>query len=96
MNKIWYVYILANKKDGVLYVWATNNLLRRIDEHKQASVDWFTKKYNTKSLVYYEKCPDIESAILREKQLKWGNRKKKIELIESINKNRDDLYKKLL
>ena len=61
-----------------------------------STINWFTKKYHTKKLVYYEECPSVESAILREKQLKWGNRKKKVELIQSINKNRDDLYEKLL
>lgn len=96
MKKIWYVYILSNKKDGVLYVWVTNNLVRRIYEHKQELFDWFTKKYQLKKIVYYEECPDIESAILREKQLKWGNRNKKIKLIESINKNRNDLYKDII
>ncbi len=92
MNKTWYVYILANKKDWVLYVWVTSDLIRRIYEHKEWFIDWFTKKYCVKKLVYYEECSDIKDAIVREKQLKWGNRQKKIELIESINKNWNDLY----
>ncbi len=96
MNKIWYVYILATKKDGVLYVWVTNDLARRIYEHKEWMVDGFTKKYFVKKLVYYEECPTIESAILREKQLKWGSRKSKIELIESINKAWKDLYEDII
>lgn len=96
MNKIWYVYILATKKDGVLYVWVTNDLARRIYEHKEWMVDGFTKKYFVKKLVYYEECPTIESAILREKQLKWGSRKSKIELIESINKTWKDLYEDII
>lgn len=96
MNKIWYVYILASKKDGVLYVWVTNDLARRIYEHKEWMVDSFTKKYFVKKLVYYEECPTIESAILREKQLKWGSRKSKIELIESINKAWKDLYEDIV
>jgi len=96
MNKIWYVYILASKKNGILYVWVTNNLLRRIYEHKQWTVDWFTKKYFVKKLVYYEECPSIESAILREKQLKWGSRQKKIELIEFKNKDWNDLYEEII
>ena len=96
MNKIWYVYILASKKDGVLYVWVTNDLARRIYEHKEWMVDSFTKKYFVKKLVYYEECSTIESAILREKQLKWGSRKSKIELIESINKTWKDLYEDII
>jgi len=96
MNKIWYIYILANKRDGVLYVWVTSNLVKRIYEHKNALVAWFTKKYNIKALVYYEECSSIESAIIREKKIKWGNRQKKIELIESINKNWDDLYDRIV
>jgi len=96
MNKIWYVYILANKKDGVLYIWVTNNLIRRIYEHKEWIADWFTKKYCVKNLVYYEECPSMESAIIREKQLKWGNRQKKIELINSINKHWGDLYREII
>lgn len=96
MNKVWYVYILASKKDGVLYVWVTNNLYRRIHEHKEWLVDGFTKKYYVKNLVYYEECPSIESAILREKQIKWWNRDKKIILIESMNKNWNDLYEEIV
>ena len=92
MNKIWYVYILANKENGTLYVGVTNDLLRRIYEHKQGLNDWFTKKYSIKKLVYYEECPSMESAILREKQLKWWNRWKKISLIVSMNPERKDLY----
>lgn len=90
------MYILATKKDGVLYVWVTNDLARRIYEHKEWMVDGFTKKYFVKKLVYYEECPTIESAILREKQLKWGSRKSKIELIESINKAWKDLYEDII
>lgn len=96
MNKIWYVYILASKKDWALYVWVTSNLERRIHEHKQWLVDWFTKKYFIKVLVYFEECPNIESAILREKQIKWWSRKNKIQLIESINPERNDLYNDLI
>lgn len=96
MNNIWYVYILASKKDGVLYIWVTNDLVRRIYEHKEWMVDGFTKRYFVKKLVYYEECPTIESAILREKQLKWGSRKSKIELIESINKVWKDLYEDII
>ena len=95
MNKIGYIYILASKKDGVLYIWVTNNLIRRIYEHKSWMWDWFTKRYFIKKLVYYEECPSMESAIIREKQIKWGSRKKKIELIQSINSDRNDLYENI-
>lgn len=96
MFKTWYIYILASKKDWVLYVWVTSNLERRIYEHKEWLVDWFTKKYFVKNLVYFEECSNMESAILREKQIKWWNRENKIQLIESINPERNDLYNDLI
>jgi len=92
MSKKWYIYILANKKNGTLYVWVTSNLQKRIWEHKNHTTWWFTTKYNTQRLVYYEDCGSIENAILREKQLKSWNRKRKIDLIESINSDWKDLY----
>ena len=90
----YYIYILANKKNWTLYVWVTNNLERRIFEHKNKIVQWFTSKYNINKLVYFEETNDIKNAIEREKQLKWWNRKKKIELIENINKEWLDLSEK--
>ena len=87
-----YVYIMTNHKNGTLYIWVTSNLSQRIYEHREWIRDGFTKKYNLPVLVYYEICPSIESAILREKQLKWWNRKQKIILIESDNKEWNDLY----
>lgn len=92
MNKIGYVYILTSKKDGVLYVWVTSNLVRRIYEHREWLADWFTKKYFVKRLVYREECPSMETAIQREKQIKWWSRNDKTILIESINKDWNDLY----
>ena len=92
MTKNWYIYIIANQKNGTLYVWVTSNLLKRIREHKNNITEGFTSKYSTKLLVYYEDCGSIESAILREKQLKWWSRKRKIDLIESINPSWRDLY----
>jgi len=83
---------MTNKKYWILYVWVTSDLVKRIYQHKEWIIDWFTKKYELKILVYYEVCPTIQSAIMREKQLKWWNRKQKIELIESINKDWHDLY----
>jgi len=91
-NKIPCVYILSNKKDGTLYVGVTSNLQKRIWEHKNNAVEGFTKKYNLHKLVYYEVCPSMESAIFREKQLKKGSRKKKVELIEKENPHWIDLY----
>jgi putative endonuclease len=91
MNKTWYVYILASRKNGVLYVGVTSNLIKRIYEHKEWVADGFTKKYFVKRLVYYEECPNMGSAITREKQIKSWNRQKKIMLIESINKDWNDL-----
>ena len=70
----YYVYILASKKDGVLYVGVTDNLIRRIFEHRQRSHDGFTKKYFVQKLVYFEETTDILSAIAREKQLKRWKR----------------------
>ena len=86
-----YVYMLASKKDWVIYIWVTNNLVRRIREHQDWANKWFTKKYFVKKLVYYERRDDIRDAIVREKQLKKRTRKRKIELIEKENPNWDDL-----
>jgi len=90
MNK-YYVYILTTKNNKLVYVWVTNNLERRLYEHKNKIVEWFTSKYNIHKLVYYEETSSIQDAIKREKQLKWRLRSKKNELIESINPNREDL-----
>jgi len=92
----YYVYILANKKHGTLYIGVTNNLIKRIYEHQQGLVEGFTKKYNIKHLVYYEIANDINNAIEREKKLKKWNRAWKIELIEKDNPSWKDLYLKLI
>ena len=86
-----YVYILSNKRNGTLYVGVTSNLVKRIFEHKEKGVNGFSAKYNLDLLVYYEERWSIEEAIQREKQLKAGNRKKKLSLIESINPDWKDL-----
>jgi putative endonuclease len=91
-EKFGYVYILTNHSDKVLYTGVTSNLVKRVYEHKDKMVEGFTKKYNIDKLVYYEVFDDIESAIEREKQIKAGSRKKKIELIESVNPEYRDLY----
>ena len=91
-NKYYYVYILTNNNNRVLYTGVTNDLKRRAYEHKERLIEGFTKKYNVSKLVYYDVCEDIHGAISREKQIKIGSRKKKIELINSMNEEWRDLY----
>jgi putative endonuclease len=93
--KHYYVYILASKKDGVLYIGVTNNLLARIDQHKNHTNPGFTNKYFVGKLVYFEETENVESAIHREKQLKKWNRDWKIALIEKENPDWEDLYSNL-
>ena len=80
----YYVYIMSSFR-GTIYVGVTNDLTRRVYEHRHKLMDGFTKKYNVSKLVYYEDTNDIKSAIVREKQIKGWLRKKKIALIESLN-----------
>jgi putative endonuclease len=82
---------MTNKTNRVLYTGVTNDLQRRVYEHKNKLVEGFTRKYNIGKLVHYEVCEDIESAILREKQIKGWLRRKKVALIESVNKGWRDL-----
>jgi putative endonuclease len=89
------VYIMANAHDTVLYTGVTNNLYRRVLEHRSGKGGFFTKKYNVTKLVYYEFGDDINMAILREKQIKAGSRRKKIELIDSINPEWKDLFEEV-
>jgi putative endonuclease len=89
-NRSYYVYILASWR-RVLYVGVTNNLERRVWEHKQKTMPGFTSKYNVHRLVYYEETADIKSAIAREKQIKSWRRAKKVELIEDMNPAWEDL-----
>lgn len=96
MEKQGYVYILFNKKNGTLYTGVTNNLVKRIYEHKQKLVDGFTKKYSVDKLGFFEIYENIKQAIEREKQIKAGSRKKKIDLIEKQNPNWKDLYSSIL
>ncbi|OGD17289.1 hypothetical protein A2V47_01075 [Candidatus Atribacteria bacterium RBG_19FT_COMBO_35_14] len=86
------MYILANKRNGTLYIGVTSNLVKRACEHKNNIIEGFTKKYNIHKLVYYENTNDVESAIRREKQLKKWNRKWKINLIKNSNPEWIDLY----
>jgi len=88
--KQYYVYIMTNRSK-TLYTGVTNNLIRRVYEHKNKMIDGFTKKYNLTNLVYFEETGDILSAITREKQIKGWLRKKKIVLIESVNPGWENL-----
>jgi putative endonuclease len=93
--KNYYVYILASKKLGTLYIDVTSDLVKRVYEHKKNLVEGFTQKYNIHDLIYFETTQSIESAIAREKQLKKWNRKWKLELIEKHNPEWKDLYEEI-
>ena len=85
MGKTYYVYILASKRNGTLYIGVTNDIIRRISEHKNKLNKGFTSQYNVNKLVYYEETDDVTAAISREKQLKGWIRNKKLALIEDNN-----------
>ena len=87
LTKVYYVYILTNFINSVLYTGVTNNLVRRVYEHRSHLVKGFTDKYNVTKLVYFEATDDIEGAIFREKQIKGGSRQKKLNLVNSKNPN---------
>jgi putative endonuclease len=91
-DKDAFVYIMASKRNGTLYVGVTSKLVSRIWQHKESLVDGFTKKYGTIYLVYYEIHTTIQAAITREKQLKKWKRNWKLQLIEKTNPNWNDLY----
>ena len=93
MTRTYYVYILTNKSNKVLYIGVTNDIIRRMYEHKQKLVKGFTKKYNLNKLLYYETTNSIETAIKREKQLKNWHREWKISLIKSKNPDYKDISK---
>jgi putative endonuclease len=86
----YYVYIMTNHS-GTLYVGMTNDLQRRVWQHKQKLIHGFTKRYNITRLVYYEETPDVKAAIAREKQIKGWARRKKMDLVESLNPGWKDL-----
>ncbi len=88
----YYVYILARERNSVFYTGVTNNLIRRVYEHKAELIKGFTQKYNVKMLVYYEHFEDIYAAISREKVIKKWKRKYKISIIEQRNPTWNDLY----
>ena len=91
-SRSFYVYILASRIGGTLYIGVTNDLIRRVAEHRLKLMKGFTKKYEVDRLVYFEQFDDAENAIKREKRLKKYNRAWKIRLIEEFNPNWDDLY----
>jgi len=91
----YFVYILASKKNGTLYIGVTNNLLKRVDQHKNDIVEGFTRKYKVHNLVYFETFGRIQDAITREKRMKKWKRAWKIKLIEESNPNWEDLFEKL-
>lgn len=96
MSEQYYIYIITNKYNTVLYTGVTNDLIRRVYDHKEKLIAGFTKKYNVDKLVYYEIFTDINNAITREKQIKAGSRQKKIDLVNSMNPQWCDLYDGLL
>lgn len=95
MSKKGYVYILSNNTNNVLYIGVTNDLIRRIYEHKEKIIAGFTQKYNISKLVYFEIYENIEQAITREKQLKNWHRDWKIKLIKEHNPEFNDLYEQI-
>ncbi len=96
MSKKAYVYILASKRNGTLYIGVTSSLVKRVYEHKCNLVEGFTKKYKVHHLVYFEEHEDIQQAITREKQIKKWKRKWKLALIEKRNPNWRDLYDEIV
>ncbi|OGP96829.1 MAG: hypothetical protein A2Z39_04485 [Deltaproteobacteria bacterium RBG_19FT_COMBO_46_9] len=96
MEKQYYVYILAGRRNGTLYTGVTSNLIKRVWEHKEKAVDGFTKRYDIDKLVYFEQYQDSVKAISREKRIKKYPRKWKLNLIERENPRWKDLYKDLV
>jgi putative endonuclease len=92
----YWVYILASRPGGTLYVGVTNDLIRRIFEHREGVVRGFTKRYGVKMLVYYEEHATVEAAIQREKNIKHWSREWKIDLILSMNPDWRDLYDEIV
>ena len=93
---MYYVYMVTNKSNHVLYIGVTGELVRRIYEHQEGLIAGFTQQYRTSKLIYYEVFPDPKSALLREKQLKGWRREKKVALIEKQNRHWNDLYQEVV
>jgi len=94
--KSYYTCIMASERNGTLYIGMTDDLVRRVYEHKSGLVDGFTRKYGVHDLVYFEQTDDVHSAIAREKQMKKWDRKWKLRLIEESNPGWRDLYEELI
>ena len=94
-SRQYYVYILANRIGGTLYIGVTNDLVRRVHEHGMKLAEGFTKKHRVARLVYFEVFDDVENAIVREKRLKKWNRAWKIQIIEENNPDWNDLYQEI-
>ena len=95
MNRQYYVYVMTNKHNTVLYTGMTNDLRRRAYEHRAGQGGGFTSRYKVTKLVYYEATMDVGSAIAREKQIKGGSRQKKLDLVNTMNPEWRDLYEEL-
>ena len=93
---MYYVYILTNKTDKVMYIGVTNDIVRRVYEHRNHMIDGFTAKYNVTKLVYVESALDVRDAIQREKQLKGWTRAKKNALVETVNPKWEDMWETIL
>ncbi|MEW6093329.1 MAG: GIY-YIG nuclease family protein [Chloroflexota bacterium] len=96
MGKEYFVYIMTNKHNTVLYTGVTNDLMRRVWEHKEGFGSIFTSRYRVNKLVYYESYEDVNLAIAREKQIKGGSRQKKIDLVNGLNPDWKDMYDEML
>ena len=92
LTRAYYVYMLASDRNGTLYVGVTNNLVRRVAEHKGREIPGFTKRYDVSKLIWYETHTSIDAAIVREKQIKAWKREWKINLIREVNQDWIDLY----
>jgi len=96
MSKLYYVYILASGRNGTLYIGVTNNLVRRVWEHRESLIEGFTTQHGVKHLVHFEPFEDVNAAIHREKRLKKWKRQWKIDLIQKKNVGWDDLYEEMI
>ena len=96
MGHRYLVYILTNDRQTVLYTGVTNDLVRRVSEHREHGLSGFTRRYNVDRLVFYEETSEVRAALAREKQIKAGSRRKKVALIESINPDWRDLFEDLI
>ena len=95
MDKYYYVYMLASRRNGTLYIGVTSNLVQRVWQHREGVADGFTKEHGVGRLVWFEQHVDVEAAIRREKQLKKWNREWKVRLVESANPYWNDLYESI-